>query len=43
MIQIQIIQVARYLNIEVVNKDPELLAEARRQYYQFFKTVPEDM
>ena len=25
------------------SKDPELLAEARRQYYEFFKTVPEDM
>ena len=25
------------------SKDPELLAEARRQYYQFFKTIPEDM
>ena len=25
------------------SKDPALLAEARRQYYQFFKTVPEDM
>ena len=24
------------------NKDPELLAEARRQYYQFFKTMPDD-
>ena len=25
------------------SKDPELLAEARRQYYAFFKTIPEDM
>ena len=24
------------------NKDPELLAEARRQYYEFFKTMPEE-
>ena len=25
------------------SKDPALLAEARRQYYAFFKTIPEDM
>ena len=25
------------------SKDPALLAEARRQYYEFFKTVPENM